>query len=433
MSERKRSASMLAESKKYLAGGVSSNVRASIQPPPLFLERGSGSRLWDVDGNEYIDYVLGQGPLILGHTPPAVIKAVQEALERGQLYAGQHELEIVLSRKLVDLLPCADLVRFSNSGSEAVHGALRLARAYTGRQKFIKFEGQYHGWFDNILISLHPSPEEMGPRSKPNKVLVSLGQPDSVYGDLIVLPWNDLDLFEATVEEERGEIAAVITEPIMCNTSCILPKEGYLERVREVCSRERIVLIFDEIITGFRVGLQGAQGYLGVTPDIATFGKAMAAGFPVSCIAGKREIMDLIASLKVTHSGTFNSNVMAMASCNAALKELEKGNGEVYKRMYKLGERLMKGLKDISKRVGANVLVQGLGPAFFMGFTERQVVAEYRDFFDCDVERYHRFAELLLDEGVRIVPRGIWYLSAAHTEEDIERTLGAVERVLQRL
>ena len=337
-----RSRFLWERSRQSLAGGVSSNVRAGAETP-LFFEYARGAHLYDVDGNSYLDYVIGQGPMLLGHTPEPVMDAVQDALQRGQLFAGQHELEILLSEKLQSLIPCAEIVRYSNSGSEIVQAALRLARAYTGREKIVKFEGHYHGWFDNVLVSVQPPLDAAGPRHAAQPVAASEGQASRALEDVVVLPWNDLALFEKRVHQQGDEIAAVIMEPVMCNTGCILPVEGYLEGVRDICSRHGIVLIFDEIITGFRIGLSGAQGYFGVTPDLATFGKAMASGFALSCLAGRRELMELIAQGRVNHSGTFNSNVATMAAAYATLEEMERDEGRIYGRLFDLGQSLRKG------------------------------------------------------------------------------------------
>lgn len=432
MASVKRSQQMFGRAKRSLAAGVSSNVRASGMA--LFFDHASGPRLYDVDGNEYVDYALGQGPVILGHCAPLVTEAVQRALERGQLYAGQHELEIILSEKLQELIPCAELVRYSNSGSEAVHAALRLARAYTGRDMVVKFEGHYNGWFDDVLISVHPPVDLAGHREHPRCIPGSMGQPQRVLKDTLVLPWNDLEVLERAMDKHGDKVAALIMEPIMCNTGCILPSEGFLEGVRVLCNRYGIVLIFDEIITGFRVGLGGAQSYFGVVPDLATFGKAMANGFPISCLAGKRELMELIADGRVNHSGTYNSNVAVMAAAVASVTELEKDGGRVYDHITKLGLSLMGGLAErFDGESGRDILVQGPGPMFHLAFTSRDSIVDYRTFLDCDMNAYERFVEFLLDEGVRIIPRGIWYLSAAHTEEDIKLTLEAVDRAIARM
>jgi glutamate-1-semialdehyde 2,1-aminomutase len=407
-------------------------VRAGRHPPPLFFERGRGARIYDVDGYEYVDYVLGQGPLILGHSPATILEAVEGALHQGQLYAGQHPLEIALSEKLQQIIPCADLVRYSNSGSEIVQAALRLARAYTGRQKYVKFEGHYHGWFDNVLVSVHPALDAAGPYKAPHVVPASAGMAQSVLDDVIVLPWNDLALLEETLDQHGDEIAAVIMEPIMCNTGCVLPRSGYLEGVRTACDRHGAVLIFDEIITGFRVGLGGAQSYFGVTPDLATFGKAMAAGFPVSCLAGKHALMELISTGEVNHSGTLNSNVMAMAAALATVEALEEG--DVYEQLSARGQRLAAGVQEAAADAGLNVYVNGPGPMFHVAFTGGESYHDYRSFAEQhDVERCQHFVELLLDEGARTIPRGLWYLSTAHTDEDVALTLAAVRAAFSKL
>jgi glutamate-1-semialdehyde 2,1-aminomutase len=428
--DHRRSQALWERAQRSLAGGVSSNVRAGSS---VYFERASAARLYDVDGNAYLDYVLGQGPMILGHSPEPVLQAVQQAMWQGQLYAGQHELEILLSEKIQQFVPCAELVRYSSSGSEVVQAAIRLARAYTGREKIVKFEGHYHGWFDNVLVSVHPPLSQAGPRERPQPVPASAGQMRSALDEVIVLPWNDLEAFGSVVTERGDQIAAVLMEPIMCNTGCILPQPGYLEGVRELCSQYGIVLIFDEVITGFRLGLSGAQGYLGITPDLATFGKAMANGFPVSCLAGKRELMELVASQQVNHSGTYNSNVMVMAAAYATLAELERNDGQAYQRLFNSGQQLMAGLVERARKLGIGVLVQGIGPMFHLAFTRQEAVLDYRSFLQCDQELYRQFASLLLEEGVRVLSRGLWYLSTAHTAEDIEFTLQAVEAAWARL
>lgn len=427
-----QSQSLYQRARSSLAGGVSSHFRVGGHPCPLFFDRAEGSRLYDADGNEYLDFALGQGPMILGHSPKSVLDAVEAAMRKGQLFAGQHELEVTVAERVQQCVPCAELIRFSNAGSEAIQAALRLARAYTGKTKWIKFEGQYHGWFDNVLISVAPPLDQAGPRESPVPVAWSQGQMSSCFDEIIVLPWNDLDLFERTVARHRDDLAAVVTEPIMCNTNCIQPKPGFLEGLREICTREKIVLVFDEIITGFRPGLGGAQGLYGVTPDLATFGKAMANGFPISMLAGKQEFMRLIADGSVIHAGTYNANPMVMAATHATLACLSANNASVYDQLRSRGQTLMQGIRDIAAKAGHPVLVQGLGPMFNVAFTSASEITDYRSHVQSiDVVKYSRFVALMLERGVRLIGRGIWYVSAAHTEEDIERTLGAVADVLQ--
>jgi hypothetical protein len=270
-----RSIALHEEAQEALAGGVNSNFRLGSHPVPLFFTRGAGAHLWDVDGNEYIDYVLGMGPNILGHAPPDVVEAVAETLSRGNLFAGQHEDEVALARLVQQTVPCAELVRFGLSGSEMDQAAIRLARAATGRKKIVKFEGHYHGWFDTVLVSTAPPLAEAGPEEAPSPHFPSAGQSRAAAADIAILPWNNLDILTHYVEAHADEIAGILMEPILINTCVIVPRPGYLEGVRALCDRHGIVLIFDEVITGFRVALGGAQARLGVTPDLAVFAKAI--------------------------------------------------------------------------------------------------------------------------------------------------------------
>ena len=423
---------MLVRSEQFLAGGISSNVRASKKPWPLFFERGEGARLYDADGNAYLDYLLGQGPLILGHCPAEVIQAVSQVLHEGQLFAGQHQREITVAERLGAIIPCAELVRFGSSGTEMVQAAIRLARAYTGRNQILKFEGHYHGWLDNVLVSVSPPLDQAGPRESPYPIPGSKGQDPAASANTLVLPWNDADLLRATFEAHGRTLAAVIMEPMMCNTHAILPQPGYLEEARHLCDTHGVVLIFDEIITGFRLGLRGAQGRFGVTPDLALFGKALAAGFPISCLAGKRPLMELIARNEVVHAGTFNSNLMVMAAAEATLAALSQQAANPYQSMERHGEALMAGIREIGSRLGLPLVVEGVPTAFAVAFCEHPSIRDYREYVQyCDRERYADFAFGLLARGVRVAARGIWYLSTAHTAADIEQTLQAVQGALQ--
>lgn len=387
----------------------------------------------DVDGNTYLDFTLAQGPMLLGHSPSVVLDYVEQAMRQGQLYAAQHELEIKLAEKLQELIPCAELVRFGNSGSEAVHAALRLARAHTGRDKVLKFEGHYHGWYDDVLVSVQPPLNRAGSKEQPIPVPASAGQATGAVGAMLVSCWNDLERLREVIRKHADELAAVIMEPAMCNTGCIPPQPGYLEGVRQLCSEHGIVLIFDEIITGFRLGLGGAQAHYGVTPDLATFGKALANGFPISCLAGKRDIMEHIANLNVNHSGTYNSNVIVTASAWATVCELERIADEAYPRLFQYGETLTSGLRDIAAKQGIDVLVQGIGPAFHMAFTDQTAIVDYRTFLAANQERNRQFVARMLDRGVRILSRGLWYLSTAHTDADIDLALETAEQVFTEL
>jgi glutamate-1-semialdehyde 2,1-aminomutase len=418
------------EASRYAPGGVHSNFRLGQKPFPLFFERAEGSKLYDVDGNEYMDYALGMGPVILGHANPEVNCAVQASLSQGQLYAGQHREELTLARLICELVPCAEMVRFSQSGSEAVQAALRLARAATRRSQIIKFEGHYHGWLDNIYVSVHPDERLIGPDSQPNVIPMSPGQDPKAYSETLIVPWNDFELFRLAVKAQPHRIAAVLMEPILCNTSVILPRPGFLEKVRELCTQEGIVLIFDEVISGFRVALGGAQEYLSVKPDLAVFAKAMANGYPVSCLAGRRDLMELFFSKGVTHAGTYNSNRVSCAAAQATLQALRRNNGEVYSRLHKLGTALIDGLKRLAADTGLPLHVQGLPSVFHTAFTEQAEITSYRSYCRCRVDLQSQFVSVLLERGVRITDRGTWFLSGAHTDRDIEFTLEAARDAL---
>lgn len=423
------SARLLKTSRAHLTAGVSSLVRAGSRPP-LFFRSAAGSHLTDVDGNTYVDYTLAWGPLILGHSHPAVIRSVRRQLGKFQTLGAQHQLEIDVSRKICEMVPCADLVTFSSSGSEPVQMALRLARAYTGRQKFIKFEGHYHGWHDNVLISFHSDPDSHSPYEP---VPGSEGQSKSALNDVRILPWNDLKEAEALIQEHHAEIAAIIMEPVLCNSSCLMPRPGYLEGVRELATRYGIVLIFDEVITGFRVAPGGAQDLLGVTPDLATFGKAVAAGFPLSVIAGKKDIMGLIAEKRVLHGGTFNGNPVSLAAAYPCLETLSAGRGSVLKQVRARGEALINGITNLAKEAAIPLLVNGVGAVFHLSFTTRQSMYTYRDTLDCNIQARDRFIDGMLQCGVYLLPDGRWYVSAAHSEADIERSLKCVRTVFAKL
>ncbi|HEX4813096.1 MAG TPA: glutamate-1-semialdehyde 2,1-aminomutase [Nonomuraea sp.] len=421
MSRKLSASSALYETaKRSLAGGVSSDARR-MAGVPLYVERAAGSRLWDVDGNSYIDYVLGQGPAILGHCPPPVVEAIAAQAARGIVYSAQHATEVAVAERLISMVPSAERVRFNTVGSEAVHAALRLARGSTGRPKILKFEGHYHGWFDPVLFSVHPALEAAGPARAPLAVPGTAGQQLGFAEDLVVAPWNDLDALERLLDDQ---VAAVIAEPVLCNTGSILPDPGFLEGVRDLCDRNGSLLIFDEIITGFRLAPGGAQEYLGITPDLSVFGKAMAGGMQVSALAGRAEVMDHISDGRVAHAGTFNSHPVAMAAADAALRILDEQRDEVYDGLFRRGLALMEGIREVAAKAGVPLLVDGPGPVFQTYFTDGPV-RDYRDFAATDRARMLRLHAALLDRGVNMVPRGLWFLSAAHTDDDIEATVAA--------
>jgi glutamate-1-semialdehyde 2,1-aminomutase len=415
-----------------LAGGVSSEFRRYNQPHPLFYASGHGSHIVDVDGNDYLDFTLSQGPLILGHSHPDVLAAVAHASERGQLFAGQHIEELELAEKLQALIPCAERLRFSLSGSEAVHSALRLARAVTGRPRFLRFEGHYHGWLDNVAVGVSaPSEEALGSREHPNPIPWSAGLPAHIEDECLILPWNDLALVERTLEAHAPELAAVLTEPAMCNSGCIPPEPGFLEGLRALCDRHGLLLIFDEVITGFRLALGGAQSRFGVVPDLAIFGKAMASGYPISALVGRERWMRQIADGSVIHAGTMNSGNPSVAAALATLNVLERD--QVHPQLFQLGQQLMVGLRQQSERTGLPLRVQGPGPMFHAGFTTRLAVRDFRDTLHYDRALYARFVLAMQERGIRLIGRGLWYISAAHTPEEIEHCIAVAGDVFETL
>ncbi len=417
------SARLLARAKASTPGGVHSNVRLAARPHPLFFSRASGSRIWDVDGNEYIDYVLGQGPMFLGHSHPTVVEAVQRGLAKGQLFAGQHEGEIELAELICEIVPCAEKVRFSSTGTEGIQAALRIARAATGRKRVVKCEGHYDGWIDNIYLNLSPSKlsddGEIVPETK--------GQIAPSPEHMSVVPWNDASAIVAQLE--KGDVAAVVMEPIAANQAVILPASGYLETVRNACTKNGAVLIFDEVITGFRVGLSGAQGLFNVTPDMAVFGKAMASGFPIACIAGRSSLFDDVGKGLVTHAGTFNGNVASVAAAVATLRTL-KDRPELYAAANAAGKRFLNHLQGLKSNT---LIVQGLPEVFWVGFGTG-TVNSVRDLRGLDVSNLLGTDESkagalsghLLNRNIHTTSRGTWYVSCVHSDKDIDNTVEAL-------
>jgi len=415
--------------KKTILGGIASHLhKGAYEEFPIYIERGKGSKIYDVDGNEYIDYMGAYGPMILGYCPQTVGEAVIEQIGKGTLFAAPNVALNELSEKLVEIIPCADLVSYQSTGTEANMVAFRFARAFTGKDKIVKFEGHYHGWSDEELVSLSAtSPIELGPRNRPWKILGSAGQPEKSTQDIIVLPWNDLEIVKKTIKRQGHEIAAIITEPIMANCEPVFPKSGYLEGLREVTAENDIVLIFDEIITGFRLSLGGAQQHYKVTPDLSTFGKAAAGGFQIAGVVGKRAIMEA----GVHPTGTFNANPIAVAACKATIAELEKPT--VYDHMARLTRRLTEGITEIAKEKDISLYCGGEESIWQLAFGIKERMNDYRDNFKVDKVTYQKFRMEGLKRGMRFHPsRGRFYTSAAHTDEDVDKTLSVAEELLSK-
>lgn len=428
-----RSAAKFAESQTVLAGGVASSLRAAMKPVPLFAESGSGARIRDVDGNEYIDYLLAYGPLILGHANPSFNAKLSETLQRGATYGLQHEGEIALARRLTELLPVAEKVALSGSGTEAVMLALRVARAHTGKKKVVRFHGHYHGWSDTIFTSF-PSADmrqSSAAGAAAGKVPPGTGgQSEIALEEVILLPWNDADALEAALRADN-DIAVVISEAVMCNSGCIAPKPGYLERMRELTRELGIVMVLDEVITGFRVNIGGAHARFGIKPDLVTIGKALGNGIGVSAVCGSKELMAHIDNGTVSHLGTLNGNCVGTSAALATLAELSKDG--VYEKLERTGNAVQSGIRSLLAKHGIKGIVNGVGPVFHMMFTEEEKVEDFASFNKRDAAKYSRFAELMLAEGVLIRPNGLWYVSTVHTDADVEATLQAIDRALAKL
>ena len=428
-----KSIALYERTKAHLAGGVSSNVRYASTPVPLFFERGEGARLYDVDGNVHIDYVLGNGPAILGHAPKPVCEAVARSLAEGQVFAAQNRRETELSERLCSLLPGAEVVRFATSGTEAVLMAMRLARAFTGRTKILKFEGHYHGWSDQAFISTRPALNEAGPADAPVPVAGSPGMPPSVLEDTVVAGWNDLAAVEAAFARHPGEIAGVLMEPVMVNGGVACPQPGYLAGVRDLCRANGALFICDEVITGFRVALGGAQARFGVSADLSIYAKAVAAGFPLALVAGRRDVMNTLLDKGVMHGGTYNGNVQSMAAALATLDVLTRGDGAVYRDMGECGSRLMDGLTALGTRHKLPLVVQGLPAIFQTFFTREAAPRNYRESAACDREMTLSFHAALQEEGIRVNQQAKWFLSTEHDRATIEETLAAADRAMAKL
>ncbi len=434
-----RSAELYAEARRTIPGGVNSTARAAFsgwEPHPIFVDHGTGARVTDVDGNEYIDYLLGLGPAIFGHRPAGVTAAVAEAIAaRGTVFAMPTAAEVELSQLIVAAVPSVESVRVVNTGTEGVLYALRLARAYTGRTRVVRFEGQYHGFSDGIYWSKHPDLAAAGPDERPVALPQGPGVPAEMGDALVIAQWNDLAMVERIFDEDPEGIAAIITEPIMCNTGCILPRPGYLEGLRALCDRYGAVLIFDEVITGFRVALGGAQAALGVTPDLTVMAKGLGGGFPVAALGGKHGIMDLASEGRVSIAGTYSGNVVAVAAALASLRYLATAP---YDELYRRSDLLRGGLNDLLARKGIAGSVVGLGPVYQLWFADAEI-ANYRDAArHSRADLFRLWWEEMLDRGVLFHPGHLenLFVSFAHEDADIDETLesadGALDAVLAR-
>jgi len=432
-----RSGRLFAQAQEVIASGVNSTARAPSSgwsPYPLFVDHGQGSRIVDADGNEYIDYLLGLGPLLLGHRPEQVTKAVVDFItQRGTVFALPVADEIELARKIIAAVPSVEQVHLANTGTEAVLYAVRLARACTRRSKIIRFEGMYHGFSDAVYWSKHPPLAKAGPESRPVPIPQGPGLPEGLEDSLIVLPWNNGEVLERVVRERGEEIAAVLTEPVMCNTGCILPEPGYLELMRNLTRDLGIVLIFDEVITGFRVALGGAQQHYRVTPDLTVMAKGFGGGFPVAAVGGKKEIMQLVADGTVSMAGTYSGNGIAVSAANATLDFLM--TPRIYQGLFDKSERLMRGIAERLASAGFETRVVGIGPLFQVWFTSSPIRSYREAVRHARRDLFRVWWEEMMKRGVLFHPDAFenLFVSFAHTDDDVERTLQAVEGALPEM
>jgi len=414
----------MAEGAKYLPGGASSDYR--LGDSALVIDRAEGALIHDVDGNRLIDYYLGAGPIILGHTPGPVVDAVTRQISRGVQVGGETQQEYDAARLVTELVPSAEMVRFANTGGEAVQLALRIARGATGRDTIVKFEGHYHGWHDSVFVGLPiraniPQAEGGDPaRAR----LSSAGQDPLAITNTAVLPWNDLEAVDARLA--RGDVAAVITEPLW--RGYIMASPGYLGGLREITRRHDVLLIFDEIVSGFRVGPGGAQAMFGVMPDLTTFAKAMANGFVISAVAGRRDLLSLLAGGPVVHPGTYNGNALSMTAAVATLTML--ADGSPHEAIERAGGRLMSGFSSALQARGIKGIVQGVPGSFNVHLGIDHPVQTLADTMAGDAARTGALVMALQERGVRSIPGGHWYVSSAHTDELVDETLNAFEDAL---
>ncbi len=440
---RKNSASKkwFERAQKSLIEGVNSpsRGRAVFSPGPVVLEHGSGSHVWDADGNEYLDFMMSFGALIHGHAHPALVATVSEAMAEGSHFASNTSAEVEAAEKFCRMVPTAEAVRFTNSGTEATMLALRLARAHTRRNKFLKFEGHYHGWYDPFLLNAHShAPERLGPRESPACIPDSAGIPPATFADVVLAPWNDVDSLDRVMREHGRELAAVITEPIMANMGCIPPREAYLHRLRKLTQEYGVLLIFDEVVTGFRYAPGGCQEFYGVRPDLSTFGKALGAGFPIGAVTGSRSILSRMVwgENTVLHYGTFNGHRLTMKVISSNLGLLSANGNAAYKKLHSLGDAAITSLRQVFGRHGTAAIVQGFGPMFQIYFTGRDAIHDYRDYCAyVDTVRYSRFVHLLLQHGIYMTPsNGLhWIITTAHSESDIAKLLVAADKACSEL
>ncbi len=424
-----KSEQLFEKAQKFIPGGVNSPVRAfkGVGGTPVFIEKAEGAYIIDSDGKKYIDYVGSWGPMVLGHNHPAIIDAVLKAVPNGLSFGAPTESEITLAELVTKLVPSIELVRMVSSGTEATMSAIRLARGYTGRDKIIKFEGCYHGHSDSLLVKAGSGALTLGQPSGP-------GVPADFAKHTLTCTYNDLDSVKQAFEQHPNDIACLIVEPVAGNMNCIPPKNDFLKDLRQLCDQYGAVFIIDEVMTGFRVALGGAQAYYDVKPDLTTLGKIIGGGMPVGAFGGKKEIMEYIAPTgPVYQAGTLSGNPIAMAAGLACLTELSKTGNE--ERLAAQTQTLAEGFKALADKHGVPFIVQYVGGMFGLFFTEQKEVKNFQEVMKCDASKFNRFFHLMLEEGVYLAPSAFeaGFMSLAHSEADIQATLAAADRAFAKL
>lgn len=431
-----RSRELYEQAMNYLPAGASSNVRIHMHEPfPILFRSGEGPRVRDVDGNSYIDYLMAYGTLILGHKHPRIIAAIQEQLQEGTMFGTTTELEIEVAKLVSGAVPAAEMVTFTNTGTEATMEAVRIARAATGKDKIIKFEGHYHGHHDYVLFSVDAPSSVSGLEASPTKLPYFPGIPEEVAKTVIVAPWNNPTSLERILKKHSGDVAAIITEPVMANQGIIPPEPDYLKQLRELSTKYDVLLIFDEVLTGFRIAKGGAQELYGVKPDIACYAKAIGGGAPVAAVVGKREVMSMIGPGRIAFGGTYNASPLSLAASKATLQTLFENDGEAFRRMTDIGAKLKARLTEVFKAAGYHVVINNVGPLLSIYFTKLRKVSSYRQAIQSDTRKYKQFRDEMIKHGVYMHPDGLerMLISAVHTEREVEETITAAEQTLKAL
>ena len=424
-----RSEALFAAAQKHIPGGVNSPVRAfrAVGGTPIFFQRAKGAYMFDADGKRYIDYVMSWGPMILGHGHPAVLDAIRQQLDLALTFGTPTELEILLADKICDWVPCMEMVRMVNSGTEATMSAIRLARGYTGRDKIVKFEGCYHGHSDSLLVKAGSGALTMGVPSSP-------GVPASLADHTVTLSYNNIEQLKQTFADIGEQIACIIVEPVVGNMNCVPPIPGFLQALRDCCSAHGAVLIMDEVMTGFRIGAKGASDYYGIEPDLICLGKVIGGGMPVGAFGGKREIMQQIAPLgPVYQAGTLSGNPVAMAAGLATLNLISQP--DFLDPLVAHTDQLVKGLRQRAAAAGIAMTSNHVGTMWGVFFSEEEHIVNYQQVMQCDTQRFAKFFHGMLEQGVYLAPASYeaGFMSAAHTDDDIQFTLDAAEKVFKTL